>query len=123
LIRMILGLNTEKQRFLRDVQDVQKFALIRTGVSTNVWERCQLAHLRASPSFHSSEICFGESIAGADHKGASARHCAQPFGYAMTRDRSVELVHISTYFRYVEICISSTAMNKHRRLESIPYDV
>jgi hypothetical protein len=29
---MILGLNTEKRRFLRDVQDVQKFALIRTGV-------------------------------------------------------------------------------------------
>jgi hypothetical protein len=33
LIRMILGLNTEKRRFLRDVQDVQKFALIRTGVN------------------------------------------------------------------------------------------
>jgi hypothetical protein len=32
LIRMILGLNTEKRKFLRDVQDVQKFALIRTGV-------------------------------------------------------------------------------------------
>jgi hypothetical protein len=32
LIRMILGLNTEKPKFLRDVQDVQKFALIRTGV-------------------------------------------------------------------------------------------
>jgi hypothetical protein len=30
---MILGLNTEKRKFLRDVQDVQKFALIRTGVS------------------------------------------------------------------------------------------
>jgi hypothetical protein len=47
---MILGLNTEKRRFLRDVQDVQKFALIRTGVSQPYHCSGSLHQARAYPT-------------------------------------------------------------------------